>query len=164
MNSFKTEEWVTVKGFENYKISNYGRVYSEYTKKILIPTLDKNGYRIQTLFRNNKEHKLRSNRLVAIHFVDGYKDGLVVNHIDEDKTNDYFENLEWCTVKENRTHGSMRYHKMKKISMFDLDGVYIRSFCSLKEAGEFFGKGISNLSSHLNGRQKSWCGHVFKYE
>ncbi len=43
-------------------------------------------------------------RLVAQYFCDGYAEGLVVNHIDGDKTNNRSSNLEWVTRSENDLH------------------------------------------------------------
>lgn len=56
---------------------------------------------------------LRVHRLVATAFkpLDSY-DGLVVNHIDHDKTNNVVENLEWVTLSEN----SKAYQVQKRAS------------------------------------------------
>lgn len=40
-------------------------------------------------------------RIVAKYFVDGWFDGAVVNHIDGNKHNNNYENLEWITQKDN---------------------------------------------------------------
>ena len=40
-------------------------------------------------------------RLVALAFVDGYKEGLVVDHIDRNKTNNHADNLRWVTSSIN---------------------------------------------------------------
>ena len=44
--------------------------------------------------------------LVARAFCDGYKKGLIVNHIDGNKLNNYYKNLEWVTYKENSIHAT----------------------------------------------------------
>lgn len=56
--------------------------------------------------------KTYAHRLVAAEFCEGY--GPVVNHIDEDKHNNDYRNLEWCTVAHNNRHsksisGSLNY-------------------------------------------------------
>lgn len=39
------EIWKDVKGFEGlYQVSNYGRVYSKITNKIMKPKIEKDGY------------------------------------------------------------------------------------------------------------------------
>ncbi len=58
------------------------------------------GYFVVCLKYNGKSvHRLH--RLVASFFVDGFKEGLSVNHIDGDRSNNNASNLEWVTHKEN---------------------------------------------------------------
>jgi len=47
---------------------------------------------------------MRLHRVVARAFVEGYKEELVVNHLDGNKANNRADNLEWCTQKENEAH------------------------------------------------------------
>lgn len=105
------EVWKPVKYYEGlYEISNYGRV-----KSIERVTQDKNGknkvvhekyitqhdngrgYLFVSLWKDNKEKKEYVHRLVAITFIPNPEKLPQVNHIDEDKQNNYVDNLEWCT-------------------------------------------------------------------
>lgn len=43
-------------------------------------------------------------RVVALHFVDGYFDGAVVNHKDGNKSNNHYTNLEWVSRSDNNKH------------------------------------------------------------
>ena len=49
--------WKSIKGFNGYKISNYGVVYSEKTKKQLSLIKSKDGYLTTTLYLNGKGYK-----------------------------------------------------------------------------------------------------------
>ena len=48
-----------------------------------------------------KRRYLRVGRLVGKCFVEGYQEGLVIDHIDGNKLNDVQENLEWVTISQN---------------------------------------------------------------
>ena len=107
------EVWKTVKGFENYEISNLGRLkvnlkyrkYRDYQHKILNPSLDKDGYKrtILTSFDKIRKNKL-IHRLVAIAFIDNPLKKPCVNHINGVKTDNTLSNLDWVTVSENNKH------------------------------------------------------------
>ena len=45
-------------------------------------------------------------RLVAELYCDGYFEGAVVDHIDCNKTNNHYTNLQWCTSDYNNKKGS----------------------------------------------------------
>ena len=116
----RNETFVTIEGFENYSISNKGKVmsyaYSEQGK-LLKPQKDGMGYLHVRLYdgtdergrydNGDKKPKLEKvHRLVATHFIP-YPDTdrhYEVNHIDGDKQNNDVTNLEWLTRAENIQH------------------------------------------------------------
>lgn len=101
----KIEIWKDIENYEGYyQISNYGRVKNLKTQNILsLSDINNVGYYRITLYTPNKK-RFFIHRLVAYHFCEGYKEGLVVNHKDGDKQNNYYENLEWVTRSENDLH------------------------------------------------------------
>jgi hypothetical protein len=113
------EKWKDIKDYEYlYQVSNHGNIRSldrivEYSngKKALHkgriksqPTNCKTEYRIAVLSKNNKQRAFKISRLVAFAFIDNKNDLPVVNHIDGNKKNDHFSNLEWCTYSHNSLH------------------------------------------------------------
>ena len=116
----KKEIWKDIEGYENlYKISNHGRIKSlkrkrigegvrnyKVNEKILKKRIDSGGYLRIALYKNSKAKHLSIHRLVAKHFVENPEGKPEVNHIDEDKSNNYFKNLEWSTRLENIRHGT----------------------------------------------------------
>ena len=109
----KEESWKPVKGFEHYRISNYGclkRLPSEghrNTKNTLYAkgSLTRKGYLSYKLYGVNGETKTMSaHRLASTAFLDNPDNMPQVNHIDGDKTNNHIINLEWCTNYDNLKH------------------------------------------------------------
>jgi hypothetical protein len=98
------EIWKDVLGFEDrYKVSNLGNLYSKYKNKILLPCIDKDGYKYITLYSGKGFHKFfRMNRMVAINFIPNPKNLPQVNHKDHIKDNNSVNNLEWCEDYENQ--------------------------------------------------------------
>lgn len=73
---------------------------------ILRPAIDSNGYKRVALMIDGKLVTKKVHRLIAECFVPNPENKPEVNHIDYNKTNNSFENLEWVTRKENMAHAS----------------------------------------------------------
>lgn len=110
------EIWKTVEGFENYQVSNLGRVKSlekYYLMRNKHPLLlaekilklsKSNKYLSIGFCINGKQKRISIHRLVALAFIPNLENKPMVNHIDGNKLNNRVENLEWCTAKENTIH------------------------------------------------------------
>ena len=86
-----------------YEISNYGRVRKN--GDIIHPSIY-NNYKSIYIKVKHKYLSVRVHRLVALYFHE-LPDNihmLDVNHMDGDKLNNYYKNLEWCTRGENTIH------------------------------------------------------------
>lgn len=90
----------------NYQVSNYGRIKNKITNKVIKLFVDGNGYLGCTvsLGKKNKKKRIRTHRAVAELFIDNPNNYPQVNHIDGNKQNNYYQNLEWCTNKYNIIH------------------------------------------------------------
>lgn len=101
------EDFIRIKGFEKfYMISNHGRVVRIFKNgnfKEKKQTKNHNGYYRVYLWKDNKRKTVRVHRLVAEHFIENDAPNIKteVHHKDENKNNNYFENLEWCTHHQN---------------------------------------------------------------
>lgn len=163
------EIWKDVLGFEGlYKASSHGRVWSIRTNKEMKGVPDSYGYLRLGLYKENKRKYNSIHRIVAESFIPNPENKPQVNHIDENIKNNTLKNLEWVTEKENSNHGTrnirMAKTKHKKIDRYSLDGEYIDSFNSIKEAKDFLGcKDDSNISKCCKGKMKSAGGYRWKY-
>lgn len=102
---FIDEKWLNIKGYKNYKISNFGRIWSNKRNKILKTYITKFGYEQITLWSEpGKRKSFRVHQLVASHFIKNYDKSKIVNHIDCNKLNNHIDNLEYITHKENIKH------------------------------------------------------------
>lgn len=100
------ETFKEVYDFEDYLVSNLGRVYSSITKRFLKPIRHGgfNGpvyYRVR-LTKNGKHYNKSISRLVAEAFIPNPDNKPEVDHIDRDTSNNCVGNLRWATRIENR--------------------------------------------------------------
>ncbi|MED1287338.1 HNH endonuclease [Bacillus mycoides] len=133
------EEWRSVIGYEGeYEISNYGRVKSlkNNREKILKTFKGHRGYERINLMKHRKLKQVFVHRLVAEAFIEVIKEGLYVNHIDGNKTNNRVENLEIVTQRENVRHSiDVLKNNIKPVYQIDVSSLkIIKGFNSAEEA------------------------------
>lgn len=110
------EEWRFYNNEERFVISNLGRVYDLKFDRLVKLYLSNSGYYICYLCdykKGVKQVPAPVHRLVAEIWVENPHPNKynVVNHIDEDKTNNRADNLEWCTQQYNVTYGTAQQRK-----------------------------------------------------
>lgn len=91
-------------GYESkYKITNDGRVYSEYLNDYLKTFFSKGGYVRVKLNYGDRSKKVMVHRLVALAFVNNPdpEHKIQVDHINRNRADNRAENLQWVTAKEN---------------------------------------------------------------
>lgn len=165
-----------VKGFEGlYEVSNYGRVKSFHTKKPRILKHHLSGrdksYPYIKLFKDEKRHGVPIHRLVAIAFIPNPENKKEVNHIDGNKQNNYFKNLEWVSPKENIRHAvrtglipsGPSNPNSKKIKQYDLNGNYIQTWVGAREIERVLGFFNTNIIAACRGKKSHAYKFIWKY-
>ena len=106
------EKWVNIENHPSYFISNFGRVFSKKSNKVMKNrVVSKNGYQQITLDNS----QLLVHRLVAQAFIPNPNNLPCVNHKDENPGNNDVRNLEWCTQKYNCNYGTNPSSRSKQM-------------------------------------------------
>lgn len=163
------EIWKDVVGYEGfYEVSNLGRIKRvehydsknhRYCERILSLNPQKNGYVRVHLSKNGIAEWESLHRIVATAFVEK-KDGCdIVNHLDNNPSNNKAENLEWTTYKGNMEYaaiqGRMKYkpenlkkaQESNKKAVIATNGDVTHYFSSQVEAANFLGVNSCHISA-----------------
>jgi hypothetical protein len=139
------EIWKTIIDFENYQISNLGRVKNFKTNYILKNYSDFIGYSIVTIRKNNKNSSFKLHRLVGSHFIPNPENKPTIHHKNNIKHDNRIENLEWATMSEqnmaiNKTSNAF-LNKSNKISIIRTnildENTIIETYNSISEAAKW---------------------------
>lgn len=91
-----------IKSNSNYFISKEGIVFRD--NKPLKPSLNNSGYFRLTMYSKGIPSCKSVHRLVAEAYIDNPNEYPFVNHLDGNKQNNHYTNLEWCNNSHNLKH------------------------------------------------------------
>ena len=180
------EIWKKIDGYDNYEVSNLGRVksldrtivYSDgrsynYKSQVLKPIKNKDGYLLVNLYKNGKMKTHYIHRLVYETFKGPIPEGMQCNHISENKTENNLENLNLMSPKENCNWGTRNERnakartngkKSKPVLQLDLEGNIIREYPSANEVQRQTGYSNGNISKCCIGKYKTAYNYKWKYK
>ena len=162
--------WMTHPVYTDYEISENGEVKNSITGKMLKCSV-MGGYNVVTLFNDKKRRQIRVHRLVAELFCENPDTkNTIVNHLDGNKLNNNYKNLEWTTNRGNSRHAvdagltKKIVRAVKRISPSGEEKIYN----SIKEALDDIKHEnkighCGNISSCCSGKRKTAGGYRWEH-
>lgn len=155
------------RNYSNYEVFSDGRIWSYKTKKFLKPRTQKNGYQVVCLYDNEGNVKQYLLHRVIYESVTGkpIPKCMQINHRSEVKTENFFENLELMSPKQNSNYGSRNSRVSKALSKqvgAFKNGELVITFQSTQEASRQ-GFCQSRISDCCNGKRKTHKGFEWRY-
>ena len=96
-----------IPGYEGlYAATEDGYICNLSTGRKTKGSLGKSGYYTTTLTKNHESKAFRVHRLIALTFIPNPENKPIVNHLDENKSNNNVSNLAWATAEENVNWGT----------------------------------------------------------
>lgn len=172
------EEWRTIKDYENYQVSNLGNVRNSLSGRLLKCRINHNGYLRIGLGGYKQQKWFFVHKLVYETFIGPIPKGMQVNHIDEDKTNNFIwvnpdgsvdlekSNLNLMTPKENTNWGSgirRGVRKRRKPVTQYIGNKPFFSFFSAFDAERETGIPCENISKCCKGERSTAGGFKWRY-
>lgn len=157
------EQWMEIKNYPKYLISDEGRVINRQTEIILKQKFNRGDYLIVNLYNQYNMKTKTVHRLVAEAFLDSDLKELQVNHKDGDKTNNAVWNLEFLSCLDNHHHAfrmNLRNQRFRPQAVRCLETN--ECFSSMAEAGKRLGVSPGNISAIIRGRARSINGYHFE--
>ena len=184
----KNEIWKDIKGYERlYQVSNLGDIKSlkrnvyagngkyrwQYERILSKKKTNGNGYITVSLYKNNDVQNRYVHKIVAETFISNPNNYKYINHKDENKANNYVDNLEWCTARYNCTYNNRHIKIGKKlinnkasskpILQINNKNEIVKSYPSISEASRQLKVSSQAISDCLRGKQKHSANFKWKY-
>lgn len=169
-----------IPGYEGlYEADTNGDIFSLTRNKKMKPNYLTSGYAQYSLHKNGKRHMLLGHRLIALTFIPNPSNYPVVNHIDENKTNNNVENLEWCThsynIRVSSTHKEAAKHRtginnaggiavQKACERLSDNGVALEEYKSISDAHRKTRINLSNISACCRGMRETAGGYKWRFK
>ena len=156
---------IPIDGFgDDYQINNLGEIRSIKTGhyRKLKPKFNRHtGYLYVNIWNKGASITRSVHRLVALAFLPNPGNLPEINHINEDKTDNRVENLEWVTAHDNNMHS--RHKRYKPVELRTPEGELLATFVSGAAMAEVLGMDKSAISSVARGDRPSCHGFTIAY-
>lgn len=167
----------TIPNYEDYAVTEDGKVFSIRKGAFLKPRISRFGYYVVTLYKERKPHTIGVHRLVALAYLGvPESDKLQVNHKNEIKTDNRVENLEWCTCSYNINYGHRNAIVSEKqianktasvgrpVEQIDpATGEVVKVWPSVRAIERALGYAHDNIANCCKGVRKTRGGYKWRY-
>lgn len=140
------EIFIVINSFNNYAISNYGRILN-LKKKTYISNMS-----VYTFCQNNFKKTFKIDRLVALYFLENKEQKNSVKHKDGNLLNNRVDNLEWINNESN-----------KVIFAKSITNNKVYCFESINEASAFLNIKRNNILKVLQNKIKTTNNYKFSF-
>lgn len=156
------------KPYQNYLVSNYGRVRHAIKNNLLKPSLTCGYYKVRLSKDGLTEDKMIHKLVWELFSDQDMPDSIsVIDHIDGNKINNHIDNLRKISLSENvkaALYEAKTNATAKRVAQYDLNDNFINEFPSAAAAARELGLDKSVISKVCRGdKYKSHGGFKFKY-
>lgn len=128
--------WKRYPEFPNYWVNKDGTIVNEKTRKILIPS-ERNGYLRVNFFYNKNSYKRSLHKVLYETFNGPIPEGMLVDHIDGNRSNNALYNLRLVTQSDNMKSAMINGHAgQTPVLQFDKQGNFIQEFPTIQAAAD----------------------------
>ncbi len=161
----KSRSWKKIPDYPRYRISSDGRVYSDWSRKLLKPSINKE-YSIMHLSKHGEDKSFSAHRLVAQVYGVKPDNKNKVNHKNGKRSDNEIENLEWCTQSENcqHAHDTGLNKSQKAVIQYNIKGEEVARYKSAAFASKMTGVGFGQISKVCLGKFASGGGYIWRFE
>lgn len=153
------EEFRDIKDFENYQVSNLGRIYSKKRRACLkVKRLAGRGYYQVRLSKNGIYYYKNLHRLIAETFIPNPNNLRTVNHINGNKLDNRVSNLEWADDCKQQHEACLlglkptKKHILTEDEIIKVYKMYSKG-ASIKEIAEIYDTRVQQICKLVKGQR-----------
>jgi len=156
-----SEYWVEIPGYPHYAVSNTGYVMNLLRSRVLKARSNGRGYMKVVLYNEYGPQAYYVHRLVALCYLNGYREGIHVSHLDEDYGNNNVNNLRLRGGRPTESIGplSPRSEWGARIQIIETGDV----FRSVRDCANYIGGDYGAIYACLRGDRQRHLGYTFTY-
>ena len=152
-----------IKGFNNYQITDDGRVWSNKQRKQWLKIqCGENGYKYVLLWDNNKRINKLIHILLAEAFIPNPHNYDNVHHKDKNPNNNDLSNLEWIDSKKHKELHNKEHSK--NVYQYTLNGDLVKVWNSVNECERNGGFNKGHIAACCRGVEKQHKGFLWSYQ